>query len=63
MKVVIAFIVSGLGGEVLSAAWALYKDDGTVISAGASGAVCGMLGLLLAHMRTNESRHQMFMPT
>ena len=42
------YLFTGIFGNVVSAAWNMYWRGGYGLSAGASGALCGLLGLLLA---------------
>ena len=50
---IFVFIVTGVSGVLFSFAWALYEGGGP-LTVGASGAVCGFLGLLLSHLRTRS---------
>jgi membrane associated rhomboid family serine protease len=43
----IAYVITGIAGYVASAAWSLFVQPETVCTAGASGAVFGVMGLLL----------------
>lgn len=49
------YLFTGIFGNVASAAWSMYWRGGYGLSAGASGALCGLLGLLLATTIGNRS--------
>jgi len=46
----LVFLASGVVGNLASCGWKIVADSPS-LSVGASGAVCGLLGVLLAHMR------------
>jgi len=48
---ILIFISTGIAGTLLSLAWTMLSPEQPRLGAGASGAVCGLLGVLLAHMR------------
>lgn len=54
-KLLLIYIFSGLGGNVLSA-WYEYQAEDYAISAGASGAIFGMIGALLYVAIRNRGR-------
>lgn len=54
-KLLLIYIFSGLGGNVLSA-WYEYRAEDYAISAGASGAIFGMIGALLYVAIRNRGR-------
>ncbi len=45
-RALVAYVLTGIAGSAASVAWALYRNGPG--SVGASGAICGLLGLLLA---------------
>ncbi len=55
VKYLIIYLVSGLGGNILSAWWEILTAD-YAISAGASGAVFGLIGALLYAAIRNHGR-------
>lgn len=55
MRLVIIYLLSGIGGNLLSFALELYTQD-FVVSAGASGAVFGLTGALLCLVLLNRGR-------
>lgn len=48
MKFAILYLIAGLGGNVVSLSYKLFADEWYVSSIGASGAVFGLVGALLA---------------
>lgn len=55
IRFLIIYILSGLGGNIMSALWHM-KSQEIVLSAGASGAVFGIVGALLAAIALNRGR-------
>lgn len=55
IKFIMIYILSGLGGNILSAWWEIQTGDYTV-SAGASGAIFGIIGALLYVAIRNRGR-------
>lgn len=55
VKYLIIYLISGLGGNILSAWWEILTAD-YAISAGASGAVFGLIGALLYAAIRNHGR-------
>ena len=55
IKYVIVYLLSGLGGNLLSAVWDIWTRD-YVVSAGASGAIFGIIGALLYIAVRNRGR-------
>ena len=53
-RLLLVFLLSGLGGDITTVVYenVFNPDQQTLGGVGASGAVCGLLGLLLAHMRS-----------
>jgi len=56
---ILAFMVTGLAGVITPFLWAVIRHQSR-LDAGASGAVCGLLGLLLAHMRQRQDEPARF---
>ncbi|NRA95189.1 MAG: rhomboid family intramembrane serine protease [Planctomycetes bacterium] len=50
-RLLLVFLVTGVAGSATSAIWSNLRHDPSW-GAGASGAICGLLGLLLANMRS-----------
>ena len=50
-RLLLVFLVTGLAGSATSAIWSQLRNDPSW-GAGASGAICGLLGLLLANTRS-----------
>lgn len=48
-KFFVVFVVSGLGGSLATCARDYLAKDASIISIGASGALCGLIGLLLVY--------------
>ena len=67
MKYLLLYLLSGIGGNVLSAVVEIFRGE-FYVSAGASGAIFGVIGALLlimirnkGHLRTLSSRGLVFM--
>jgi rhomboid protease GluP len=55
VRLLIVYVASGLAGFAVSLAWSLYVSEGGAVTGGASGAVFGLLGLLLGFsLRRND---------
>lgn len=55
IKFIVIYLVSGLGGNLLSLIWELHTED-YAVSAGASGAIFGLTGALLCLAILNRGR-------
>lgn len=55
IKYLIIYFASGLGGNILSAVWDIYAGE-YAVSAGASGAIFGLIGALLYVALRNRGR-------
>lgn len=56
IRFLLLYLLSGLGGQLASLAYKLYREEWRVASIGASGAVFGIVGLLLAMALCRGSR-------
>jgi rhomboid protease GluP len=55
-RFLVAYISSAIGGSLASAAWTKYAHHAGTVSVGASGAILGMVGLLLAYSIRHRDR-------
>ena len=57
-RYLLLYIISALGGNIISVFWYVYAGDPFVVSAGASGAICGVAGglafIMLKQRRQNK---------
>jgi rhomboid protease GluP len=52
----VVYIASAVAGGLASAGWAMLRHHGTIPSVGASGAICGLVGLLLGFSLRHRDR-------
>lgn len=55
-RLLLAFLLTGVAGNLASDAWYAARGE-PVICVGASGAICGLIGLLLFQMRRRKDIH------
>lgn len=53
-RLLLAFLATGVAASLVSVAWKFHFSGGRGLSLGASGAICGLLGLLLRHFQNRS---------